>query len=36
MKWTIDIKKNLLIYLKIMSTKKSEKYSKDFGKKEKV
>jgi len=31
-----NTKKNLLIYFKIMPTKKTEKYSKDFGKKEKV
>src|SRR3989344_5208445 len=36
MKWITNIKKNLLIYLKIMPVKKSKKYSKDFGKKEKV
>ena len=36
MKWITSIKKNLLTYFKIMSAKKTEKYSKDFGKKEKV
>lgn len=36
MKWITNIKKNLLIYLKIMPVKKLEKYSKNFGKKEKV
>ncbi len=36
MKWITNIKKNLLTYFKIMQDKKTGKYSKDFGKKEKV